>query len=41
MFKAKLFKRPILQGAYFELEQGGKLFGQPGIYALGSVEIES
>jgi len=41
MFKAKLFKRPILQGAFRDLEDGGKLFGQPGIYALGSVEIES
>jgi hypothetical protein len=41
MFKAKLFKRPILKGAYFELEQCGKLFGQPGVYTLDSVEIES
>lgn len=41
MFKAKLFKLPILNGAYSDLENGGKLFGQPGVYSLGSVEIES
>ena len=40
MFHAKLFKRPILKGAYSELKNGGKLFGQPGVYCLGSVEIE-
>jgi hypothetical protein len=38
--RAKLFKRPILNGAYSDLESGGKLFGQPGIYSLGSEEIE-
>ena len=41
MFHAKLFKRPILQGAYSDLKNGGKLFGQPGIYSWGAVEIES
>jgi hypothetical protein len=41
MFQAKLFKRPILKGAYSDLEHGGKLFGQPGVYSLGAVEIES
>ena len=41
MLKAKLCKRPILKGAYSDLEVGGKLFGQPGIYSSGSVEIET
>jgi len=41
MFRAKLFKRPILNGAYSDLEKGGKLFGQPDVYSLSSVEIES
>lgn len=41
MFKAKLFKRPILQGAYSDLQNGDKLFGQPGVYCWGAVEIES
>jgi hypothetical protein len=41
IFKAKLFKRPILHGAYSDLEDDGKLFGQPGVYAMGSAEIES
>jgi hypothetical protein len=41
MSQAKLFKRPILKGAYSDLENGSKLFGQPGVYTLGSVEIES
>ncbi|MDP5215325.1 hypothetical protein ORJ66_19935 [Pseudoalteromonas tunicata] len=39
--KAKLFKRPILEGAYSDLKNGGKLFGQPGVYLIGSEEIES
>ena len=41
MVRAKLFKRPILNGAYSDLEKGGKLFGQPGVYSLSSVEVES
>jgi len=41
MVQAKLFKRPILKGAYSDLENGGRLFGQPGVYSLGCVEIES
>lgn len=41
MFQAKLFKRPILQGACSDLKNGGKLFGQPGVYSWGAVEIES
>ena len=41
MFNAKLFKRPILKGAYLDLANGGKLFGQPGIYSILSKEIES
>jgi hypothetical protein len=41
MFKAKLFKRPILKGAYSDLQNGSKLFGQPEIYSWDSAEIES
>lgn len=41
MCKAKLFKRPILKGAYLDLASGGNLFGQPGVYPIGSVEMES
>lgn len=41
MFQAKLFKRPILKGAYSDLQNGSKLFGQPEIYSWDSVEIES
>lgn len=41
MPRAKLFKRPILTGAYADLEDGQKLFGQPGIFSLGSKEIET
>ena len=38
---AKLFKRPILEGAYLDLINGGKLFGYPGIFAIDSSEIDS
>jgi hypothetical protein len=41
MSKAKLFSRPVLQGAYSDLENGGSLFGHPGVFSLGSLEIES
>ncbi|MCA0902212.1 hypothetical protein [Microbulbifer agarilyticus] len=41
LFQAKLFKRPILKGAHLDLENGGTLFGQPGVYTIGSKEIES
>lgn len=41
MFQAKLFKQPILKGVYSDLEKGGKLYGQPGVYSINSDEIES
>ena len=37
--QAILFNRPILSGAYNSLENGGKLFGQPGVYTINSEEL--